>query len=266
MGRQLGEGRPLSVFALAVHGVAPLVVVQAGPLGKRLVTKVTAVGFVSGVDSAVGLEGGRLSEGLSADLTAVGSGSDVSSHVGHQRGLVSETVGTNAAGEGSLVGVALQVVPQVHSCLELLVTLLARKISNIFMMGFYVSLESTRFAETFVAKFTPDLSPNAVGPQVIPQGIPVRVAFITHIAFGLVALVGTFVNPGSRPVAEPGRTPVTKVLAIEEGIVAGVARGTFGGPVDVGRHRVPKISNFYYRQSKLLQILTKPFYLSWSQN
>ena len=59
----------------------------------------------------------------------------------------------------------------------------------------------------------PDLSADAVSPQVIPQWVSVGVGLITDVALGLLALVSRLVNTGSWTVVETSGTPITKIPA-----------------------------------------------------
>ena len=179
----------------------------------------------------------RLSEGLAASLAAVGPRTLVAPHVGDQRGLVTEAVGANVARERSLAGMSRQVVPQVDPRLELLPALEAVEVPDVVVLGSDVSLEPARFAETLVAVLAPDLPTDAVGSEVVPERVPVSVAFVANVALGRLALVGVFVHPGRRPVVEPRRAPVAKVAADKVVVVVAVRR--VARLFNVRRHGVP---------------------------
>ena len=60
-----------------------------------------------------------------------------------------------------------------------------------------MSLEPTRFAETFVAIFASNLSSDTVSSKVISQGITVGITLVADVALCLLTLVGVFVDSGS---------------------------------------------------------------------
>ena len=172
--------------------------------------------------ATVSFKRGRLPERLPADLATVRPRSDVTSHVSDQRGFVPEPVLADGTGEWPLSRMSPGMISEMDPSLELLSTLQAIEVSDIIVLGSHVSLEATRFAETFVAILAPDLSSDAVSSEVVTQRVSVRVTLVADVALCFLSLVRVLVNSGSRTVVEPCRTPIAKISSVEIRVVTRV--------------------------------------------
>ena len=87
--------------------------------------------------------------------------------VGDHRELVPEGLPALAALPRPVAGVLQQVVVQVDPCLERFITVGALELSNILVYGVDMRLQSALLREVLATEFTPYLSADAVGSQVV---------------------------------------------------------------------------------------------------
>lgn len=141
---------------------------------------------------------------------------------------------TDRANKRSLAGMLTEVIFQMDGCLERLITLTTFEVSNVIVMGLDMSFQSARFAKALIAVFTPDLSSDPMGSQVVTERISVGIQFFTDIALEVIPFVRGLMDASGGSVVKLGRTPIANVFALQIIFIL------LDPPINVGGDGIPR--------------------------